>query len=314
MVLFTSFKKQSQQYGIPWWQLPDCLLIFMALVNIFVMIVTYNWYSAFEDDIRYVIAFVSAEAVLVIIIGNMIVETAKKIISINRLRKEFVEISSHQLRSPLSIIKWYVEILLKNKKGNLNEKQVEFLSIIDDANSRMLSIVGDLLNLSNLESGKVNVSRERFNLVKSIERVMQDNRVYARLKDVEVFFDSNRKNVFVLGDPDKILIALENIINNSIKYTANGGEVRIYIKSEDDQFICQIKDNGMGIKEEDRQGMFQKFYRAKNSKKIGITGTGLGLYVSKALVEQMGGKIWFDSQEGKGTSFFISLPKGKKLK
>jgi signal transduction histidine kinase len=311
MKIIEKIKEECRIYGVSWWELPDFLMIMMALINIFVMIVTYNWFSVFEDDTRYVIAFVAVEAVLVIIIGNMIVETSKKVISINRLKREFVEIASHQLRSPLSIIKWYTERMLENKASNLSSLQVDQLKIIEDANVRMLSIVNDLLNISNIESGKNTIRIEKTEVGAIARTVTEANRVLAELKKIKIEISPKSRKFFAMADLGSLKIVLENLVNNSIKYTPERGTVSISMKKENGMFVCEIKDTGPGISENEKKLLFQKFYRSKDHKNKNIQGTGLGLYICKVLIGQMKGDIWLESEKGSGSSFYFSLPLAK---
>lgn len=312
MIIFSKIKAQSSRFGVPWWELPDFLLIFMAIVNIVVMLISYKLYSAFEEDPRYVIALVAAEAILVIVIGNMIVEAAKKVVIINKLKKEFIEISSHQMRGPLSTIKWYAEMLLRSKRGTLNEKQKEFAQAINDANSRMLGVVNDLLNVSHIESGKNHLFIKKINLTETVNQVIVGNSSLAVAKKIRLRFKQKGKKTFIKADPEKTKIILENIINNAIKYTDEGGVIEIEIKKEPNEIVCEISDNGIGIDEDEVSFIFQKFYRTEKTKTRNVSGTGLGLYICKTLATQMKGNIWFESESGKGTTFFVSLPRARK--
>lgn len=308
MKIFSKIKAESSQFGVPWWELPDFLLVFMAIVNIVVMLVSYKLYSAFEEDPRYVIALVAAEAILVMVIGNMIVEASKKVVAVNKLKREFIEISSHQMRGPLSTIKWYVEMLLRSKKGTLNKKQKEFVQTINDANSRMLSVVNDLLNVSHIESGSNNLMLRRINIVEVINQVISGSSSLAAAKNIRLSFKQSGKKIFAKADPEKMKIILENIIGNAIKYTDEEGSVEMAIEKTSNGVVCKISDNGIGIDEDETPFIFQKFYRAKKTRTRNVVGTGLGLYICKALVGQMKGNIWFESRNNKGTTFFINLP------
>lgn len=307
--MFSKIKKQSQQYGVPWWQLPDFLLVFMALTNISVMLVSFKLYSAFEEDPRYVIALVAAEAILVMIVGNMIVEASKKVVMVNKLRKEFIEISSHQLRSPLSTIKWYIEMLTRTQTGQLNEKQKELIKTIGEANSKMLGVVNDLLNVSNIESGVSHLAIKKTELVAIISQVIDGNKFLAELKQIKISFGQKGKKYFAMVDPDKAKIIFENILGNAIKYIGNGGNVWVRIDRKKDQIVCWISDDGPGIEKDEIPLIFEKFYRAKKTRNEKEIGTGLGLYICKALIEQMNGDIWFEPGKRKGSVFFLGFPR-----
>jgi len=231
---------------------------------------------------------------------------------IDKMKTEFVSIASHQLRTPLTGIKWFLELLLNEKIGVLNEKQVDFLNQVSLSNERMISLVGDLLSVSRIETGgkKFEINKRSINIVPIIKGVISDNIVLVKEKNIKIISCVSKPDkIMVLADPDYIRQVLNNLISNSLKYSNNNGKIEVDCRYEDEKIIFFIKDNGVGIPLNDQKRIFEKFFRAGNVITKETSGTGLGLYIAKAIVEGHDGKIWFESQEGKGTTFYFSLPK-----
>lgn len=309
-MIIEKIKKQSQEYGVPWWKLPDMMMIYLAVLNIFTMIGTYWWFSSHWYDPRAAVLVVAGEAILITVFGNVIVETTKKVVSINRLRREFIDIMSHQMRTPTSITRWYIELLLGSKESQLSEKQRNYISSIADANSKMISLINDLLNLINVEDNKTQFNIEKTDLKKIVEQTIKSQALFATSRNITVDFKSGRlRQALAKADPIKFKMALENILNNAIKYSPSGGKVEVKVTLTVDGWLCEVKDSGLGIKQDEKAFIFEKFYRTKDKRKLDIQGTGLGLFICKALISGMDGDIWFTSKEGKGTSFFLRLPK-----
>lgn len=309
MFPISTIKKQTEEYGVPWWKLPDVLLIFMALINISSMVLLYWWLSTHWQDTQFAVVVAAVDSAVVMIIGNIVVETSKRIVSVNKLRKEFIDIMSHQMRTPTSIIRWYIELLLKDGETVMTDKQVGYIHCIADANSKLISLVNDLLNLINVEHNRTQLNIEKVDLIEIVEQTVKSQTLFAKSRNITVTMKKGRhKKALVMSDAIKLKMAVENLINNAIKYSYPHGNVDISIKEEKDGWVCQIKDNGMGIRAEEQRYLFEKFYRTNDKRKLDIQGTGLGLFISRALIRKMGGSIWFTSTENKGTNFFFKLP------
>lgn len=235
----------------------------------------------------------------------------KKAIS-NSINSDFANLTSHQLRTPLSGMKWMLELLQKSRTGSLNKKQKEFIEKIYNSNERMIALVNDLLEVSRIELGETKLYLQPTDIAVTIREVLKDKARVIKQKHLKITFTVEQEPFPVVRtEPVKIKHALSNLISNAVNYTPDNGKVNIelrFMAGNPNMLLCSIKDTGIGIPKEQKNLVFQKFFRASNVSKVESTGTGLGLYLAKAFIEASGGKIWFDSTLNKGTAFYVSLP------
>lgn len=228
------------------------------------------------------------------------------------INSDFANLTSHQLRTPLSGMKWMLELVQKPITGPLNKKQKDFLEKIYALNERMIALVNDLLEVSRIEMGDTKLYLQPTDLTVIIRGLLRDKEREIKTKQLNVAFIVEREPFPVVRtEPIKIKQALNNLISNAITYTSDKGKVVIHLgfmENDQNMLMCDITDTGMGIPKEQQGQIFDKFFRGSNVSKVESVGTGLGLYIAKAFIEGSGGKIWFKSEVGKGTTFFFSLP------
>jgi len=229
---------------------------------------------------------------------------------IDKSKTEFVSLASHQLRTPLSTISWYAEMLLAGDAGKVTKEQTRYIDEIYRSNQRMTELVGSLLNVSRIELGTFSVDPEPTDLVKLAQETVKDlePQIFARRLNFQEHYEPNIPVVNV--DPKLMRMVIENLASNAIKYTPEAGKVSLYIKRHAGNTQIIVKDSGFGIPLRQQDKIFSKLFRADNVKTHDTEGTGLGLYLVKSIVDYSGGKIWFKSKENKGTTFHVSIPDG----
>lgn len=234
---------------------------------------------------------------------------------IDRAKTEFVSLASHQLRTPLSSVNWYSEMLLAGDAGILNDDQKGFVNEIYKGNQRMVDLVNSLLDVSRLELGTFTIAPEIMNVCEPAKSVINELRPGIQAKKIKLNMNCENDMPQIKADPKLIRIVFQNLLSNAVKYTPENGRVDVNIKKENKNILITISDTGYGIPKNQHDKIFTKLFRADNVKAKDTEGTGLGLYIIKSILESSGGEISFESEEDKGTTFFVRLPlKGMKAK
>lgn len=226
---------------------------------------------------------------------------------IDKAKTEFVSIASHQLRTPLATISWYLEELIR-KGDNFDEKQKKYFSEVYAASKRMITLINSLLNVSRIELGTYMVEPKETDLPKLIDQLVQDLDSQLTKKHIALTKNYQSDLPLFLVDAKLLTIIIQNILANAIKYSRENGVVEIKILSNTAEFLICVTDDGYGIPKNQQTKIFTKLFRADNARSIEPEGTGLGLYIVKEIVNATGGKIWFTSEENKGTVFSIAYP------
>ncbi len=236
---------------------------------------------------------------------------ALKLQELDQMKDDFVSSVSHELRSPLTSIKGYVDFILMGKSGPINEKQLQYLTIVKNNTARLANFINDILDLAKIEAQRIELIKEPIN----IASLMREMAIFFRPQSeetkvkIEVSCEEDLPRVYV--DTDKIRQVFTNLISNAFKFTSEGGIITLFAKRTDDSFIeCWVKDTGIGISPEDAKKIFDKFTQIKKSQSSvrKVKGTGLGLTIVKGIIETHGGRIWVESQIGKGSTFKFTLP------
>ncbi|MAF14168.1 MAG: hypothetical protein CMI53_04745 [Parcubacteria group bacterium] len=264
-------------------------------------------------------------------------EKIKKIVEENpedilKKEREFVSITVHELKAPLGLSKWSLEMLKGGKSGNLTEKQLGLIDQVYRGNERLLVLVRDLLNLSKLQEGKFEIKPERIQLSKDIFQVVDGFHIEAKRKNINLqLVKPKNKLPKVIADRNRIAQVATNLISNAIKYTPANGKVIVSLKkisgkkledmSDDNTtvninhtdnkkgyLVFSVKDSGIGISDKDQKKLFSRFFRSEKVLESETEGTGLGLYITKSIINLHKGDIWFKSKLGHGSEFYFSLP------
>ncbi|MFA5358267.1 MAG: ATP-binding protein [Patescibacteria group bacterium] len=228
---------------------------------------------------------------------------------LDETKSEFISIASHQLRTPLTVIKGYISMMLEGSFGQLTDQAVESLHKVYESNQRLINLVEDLLNISRIESGRIQYNMADYGLDDLAASVVDELANNAKNKKLYLKLDKPDKPLpKVKMDTDKLRQVLMNMVDNAIKYTTKGG-IRVSVYQEGRNLVLKVIDTGMGIDPVDLPNLFQKFSRGQGMSKVHTEGVGLGLYVAKQMLEAHGGKIWAESK-GKdlGSAFCITIP------
>ncbi|MEK7561140.1 MAG: sensor histidine kinase [Patescibacteria group bacterium] len=241
-------------------------------------------------------------------LGSAFNRMAEGLRRLQELKNEFVFIAAHELRAPVTAIRGYLSMVFEGSAGPVSGKLKEYLSPVEQAASRLARLVDDILEIARSEAGRIKIQVFALDIRESIRAVVSEANALAVPKKIMLSYDRPKDILLVLADTVRIKEVLMNFVSNAIKYNNEGGWVKIYHESEDGRVITHVEDNGLGLSKDDQEHLFQKFFRATSAKTQMIEGTGLGLFITKELIEKMGGTVWFRSEEGRGTRFSFSLP------
>ncbi len=231
---------------------------------------------------------------------------------IDKAKTEFVSLASHQLRTPLSAINWYAELLRDGEAGKMTKQQKEFVDEIFVGNQRMVKLVNELLNVSRVDFGNFSIDPIKVDVLDVSHSVIKELVPVITKKKLNVEEKYGAKQIMYLADPNILRIVIQNLVSNAVKYTPDKGKVIVKIeeKKKENSLLIEVSDTGYGIPKEQQDQIFSKLFRADNVLEMDTVGTGLGLYVLKSVVEESGGSVSFESVENEGTTFTVLLPLG----
>jgi signal transduction histidine kinase len=300
-------RAQAEELGISVWKTPSFLFLLTGLVAAMAMVAVYHLTKFYNDPL---VIFLAENISIVVIfsLGRAIIYQFEQVSKLNQAKNEFISVASHQLRTPLSSMRWQIELLLKKFGSGLSEKQREGIEGIERLSLRMTRLVNDLLDVTRIDQKRLYLKCEPVNLVEITEEIVKDLLSLARAKNIEIIFNHKPGVPQVLVDKGRMGLVIENLLSNAVKYTLAKGRVEIDLYQRKNQVLFSVKDNGVGIPENQQKYVFEKFFRSNNVLKYQTEGTGLGLYIVKNVIEQLGGEVGFESEEGKGSTFTFSLP------
>lgn len=233
----------------------------------------------------------------------------EKLTQLDQMKSEIISIVAHQLRTPLSAIKWTLKILIDEDVGKITPEQRELLTKGFESNERMIGLVNDVLAVDRLESGKLKYEFVPVQFEEIVQDMIRNLLPLATQNNIRVEFSSPEHLLPKIKiDPDKMHDVLQNLIDNAIKYTKSGGVVGVGVSMDNQLLHFWVKDNGIGIPDEEKEKIFSRFFRAGNAVHTKTEGSGLGLFIAQSVVKRHGGEIWFESVLGEGTTFHVTLP------
>ncbi|MCX6755335.1 MAG: HAMP domain-containing sensor histidine kinase [Candidatus Nomurabacteria bacterium] len=240
-----------------------------------------------------------------------LLEENERLIKLNAVKSEIVSIGAHQIRTSLAALKWIIKMFLDGDLGKLTSEQETLLRRAYEGNERSIGLVSEILLINKSEDVvEKEYIFENTNLIDTIENTIFDFSGESAARGIELIFLKPINTIpHVKADKEKIRVVLQNLIENAIKYSNYHGKIFVSIKVNEDDFVeVSVKDSGIGISEDSKGKIFEKFYRTDKAQKKEAMGSGIGLYTSKKIIETHGGKVWFESLEGQGATFLFTVP------
>ena len=229
--------------------------------------------------------------------------------AIARSKSEFISVAAHQLRTPLSAIKWVFKMLIDGDAGPVSAEQKEYLQKGYDSNERIIELVGDMLDVARIEEGRFGFEFYYVDILDVTQKAIDALDVKAKEKNIRLVFEKPLHPLPPIKiDPSRVGLAIQNLIDNALKYTPKNGTIAVKAEAVDEYMQITIADNGIGVPKNQMEKLFTKFFRGTNAVKQETDGTGLGLYIVKNIARRHGGDVWAKSEEGKGTTFYLVLP------
>ena len=233
---------------------------------------------------------------------------------ISKIKSEFVSVAAHQLKTPLSALKWTIKLFIDGDMGKLDAKQLEFLNRSFETTERMIKLVNDLLDAARIEEGGFGYEFTEIDYLDFLSKLIKNYELTSKEKKISITFLPAKDLIPpIYADRDRLSLVISNLIENSLHYTKEEGKININVSLEKNYVQTVISDTGAGIPSGEQSRVFSKFFRASNAIKLETEGTGLGLFIARNIIKRHGGEITFVSEEGKGTTFTILLPIRREL-
>ncbi len=308
-------KKQCKKYGLPLWQCPQFLLLIMGVIIIIIIIVSYLVTIQKIYDPQMVTLIILISTSILVIIDYIIVHSFERLAESTRMKMEFIGIVSHQLRSPVTNLKYALESLMSGELEEIQKEQLVYLTIFKQNVDRLQALIDDILVVSRIQTGVLSLKKENFSILDLVKKTIIEVKPVSLASNITINFKKGKNIPNIVSDSFWVKEVFKNLLDNAIRYQKGKGQVDILLEKRNENIYLEVKDSGVGIPKADHKYIFQKFFRAKNVLKGQTNGTGLGLFIVKGVIEKLGGKINFTSKENKGSTFWFNLPiKPKQIK
>jgi len=290
------------------WQCPPILFIVMGFFIILSMLATYVLAQRYTDEPEIAALTVIFITVVAFIIGTFIVSGFSRLVEAHRIKSQFVSLASHQLRSPLSVLKWTLEAGRSGYHAYSPQELENFMNTLGSATENMIRLVDMLIDINRIDSGT---------FVPNTQPIAPGELAVKAFKHFKTSLDASHITANLIipdglpnvhGDERRVTAILERLIDNAIRYTPAGGSITLHLEKIGTYVQFSVEDSGIGIPRADQPHVFEKFFRSANASRVQTEGAGTGLYIARAVIERLGGSISFSSEEGKGSRFTFTLP------
>ena len=241
--------------------------------------------------------------------GRDLLQKNTQLKELDKIKTEFISVAAHQLRTPLSALKWTLGLLIDEHTENLTTEQRSLLMKGFGSNERIIKLINEMLVVTRIESGKIKLTFTPIHIEDLIESVVLDFAGQAHVRKIALSFDRPKERLpFISADSEQVRNVIQNLIENSVRYTPEGGSIRLSASAEGHMIKMTVADTGIGIPAKQQSSIFNKFFRADNATRHRADGSGLGLFIAKSIAEKHGGQLTFESIEGNGSTFYLTLP------
>lgn len=303
-----SFFAECRALQLKPWQCPPILFIVMGFFIILSMLATYVLAQRYTQEPEIAALAVIFITVISFIIGTFIVSGFNRLVDAHRMKSQFISLASHQLRSPLSVLKWTLEMGRSDYQTYSPRELENFMTALATATENMVRLVDSLIDINRIDAGTLALHRESIapgqlanQALKHFETFLQAAHITA-----DLMIQDDLPNVY--GDAKRVTAILQRMIDNAIRYSPGRGSIAIRLEKTEKYVMFSVEDSGIGIPQADQPHIFEKFFRTRSASQMQTEGTGTGLYIARAVIEKLGGNISFVSDEGKGSRFSFTLP------
>lgn len=290
------------------WQCPPVLFIVMGFFIILSMLATYLFAQRYVQEPEVAALVVILVAIITLIIGTFIVSGFTRLVDAHRMKSQFVSLASHQLRSPLSVLKWTLEMGRSDYRTYAPGELEHFMNTLAGATENMVRLVDSLIDINRIDAGTLVLHPESLAPGTLAARALQhfDQFLDAAHVKANLIIPPGLPNV--RGDAQRVTAILQRLIDNAIRYSPPGGSITVRLERAGAHVIFSVEDSGIGIPKADQRHIFEKFFRSRSASEMQTEGAGTGLYIARATIEKLGGRISFSSEEGRGSRFSFTLP------